>query len=290
MMLSENPDVEEFSEWVQAQSPELSEPVGEHFSDADLIQKLLSLEPKEDVKEDSSEPDLLQQLLLLEGHHHGDDTKRGFSEADLVQELMVLEQEGQHDVKDCLSDVELFQDLHALDHKAVLDQDVKDEVTDDNMTEEEDEGDEKKENDDHSRDISTTIYKSRLEHVGLGGLDPMYVISCTTNEFRDLTLSGRMLPEQTAACKEVRKKGRNKQHATNCRSRKDSEVRLLQAKVQKAKKKLKKTKLVNTQLMTKAGLLEWEAEEAKFRYQQMVPWKIDWTQIEKPLPTANAAF
>ena len=63
-----------------------------------------------------------------------------------------------------------------------------------------------------------------------------------------------------------------------------------QAKVQKAKKKLKKTKLVNTQLMTKAGLLEWEAEEAKFRYQQMVPWKIDWTQIETPLPTTNAAF
>ena len=30
---------------MQAQSPELSEPVGEHFSDADLIQKLLSLEP-----------------------------------------------------------------------------------------------------------------------------------------------------------------------------------------------------------------------------------------------------
>ena len=147
---------------MQAQSPDLSEPVGEHFSDADLIQKLLSLEPKEDVKEDSSEPDLLQQLLLLEGHHHGDDTKRGFSEADLVQELMVLEQEGQHDVKDRLSDVELFQDLHTINHKAILDQDVKDEVTDDNMTEEEDEGDEKKENDDHSRDISTTIYKSRL--------------------------------------------------------------------------------------------------------------------------------
>ena len=59
-----------------------------------------------------------------------------------------------------------------------------------------------------------------------------------------------------------------------------------QAKVQKAKKKLKKTKLVNTQLMTKAGLLEWEAEEAKFRYQQMVPWEIDWDQIETPFPAA----
>ena len=63
-----------------------------------------------------------------------------------------------------------------------------------------------------------------------------------------------------------------------------------QAKVQKAQKKLKKTKLVHTQLMTEAGLLEWEVEEAKFRYQQMVPWKIDWAQIETPFPTAKAAF
>ena len=63
-----------------------------------------------------------------------------------------------------------------------------------------------------------------------------------------------------------------------------------QAKVQKARKKLKKTKLMHNQLMTKAGLLEWEAEEAKFRCQQMTPWKIDWTQIEAPFPTANAAF
>jgi len=38
--------------------------------------------------------------------------------------------------------------------------------------------------------------------VGLGGLEPMHVIKCTTNEFRDLILSGRMLPEQAAACKE----------------------------------------------------------------------------------------
>ena len=237
---------------MKAQSSEFSEPVGEHFAEADLIQKLLSLEPKEDFKEDPSKPDLLQQLLLLEGQDHGGDTKLGFTEADLVQELMVLEQEGQQDVKDSLSDGEHFQDLHAIDHKAFLDQDVKDEVTDDNMTEEEDEGDEKKENEDHRRDISTTIYKSRLaliiftidlnqidntivkiivtivpkktttpnshtiilviiiwpsqrsyhhiiippmvyipismynptrlEKVGLGGLDPMYVISCTTNE------------------------------------------------------------------------------------------------------------
>ena len=38
--------------------------------------------------------------------------------------------------------------------------------------------------------------------------------------------------------------------------------------------------------MTEAGLLEWEAEEAKFRYQQMVPWEIDWTKIETPFPAA----
>ena len=127
---------------MKAQSSEFSEPVGGHFSEADLIQKLLSLEPKEDFKEDPSEPDLLQhQLLLLEGQDHGGDTKLGFTEADLVQELMVLEQEGQQDVKDRLSDGERFQDLHAIDHKAFLDQDVKDEVTDDHMTEDEDEGD-----------------------------------------------------------------------------------------------------------------------------------------------------
>jgi len=38
--------------------------------------------------------------------------------------------------------------------------------------------------------------------------------------------------------------------------------------------------------MTEAGLLEWEKEEAKYRYQQMASWKIDWTQIETPFPTA----
>merc|ERR1719193_2052014 len=183
MMLSENPDVEEFSEWVQAQSSDLSKHVGEHFSEnvgehfceTDLIQKLLSLEPEERKEE----PDLLQQLLLLEeGHHedlegHHEDTHQNhFSEADLVQELLVLEQEGEQDVKEdrLLSDVELFQDLRAIDHKAVVDQDIKDDI----MTEDEDEDeeDDKKENeeDDQSRHISTTIYKSRLEEVGLGGL------------------------------------------------------------------------------------------------------------------------
>ena len=152
---------------MQAQSSDLSENVGEHFSEADLIRKLLSLEPDERKEE----PDLLQRLLLLEeGHHedleghHEDTHKNHFSEADLVQELMVLEQEGERDVKEdrLLSDVELFQDLHAIDHKAVVDQDIKDDI----MTEDEDEddGDDRKENeeDDQSRHISTTIYKSRL--------------------------------------------------------------------------------------------------------------------------------
>merc|ERR1711971_56046 len=277
--------------------------VGEHFSEADLIQKLLSL----DSEERKEEPDLLQRLLLPEEGHHGDleshhedleghhdvldghhgNTQGHFSETGLVQELMILEKEGGQDVKDdhLLSDVERFQDLHVIDQKAVVvEQDIKDDV----MTEDEDDGDDKKENeeDDRSRHISTTIYKSRLKEVGLGGLEPMHVIKCTTNEFRDLILSGRMLPEQAAACKEVRKKGRNKQHATNCRSRKESEVKLLQAKPEKAKKKLKKTKLMHNQLMTEAGLLEWEKEEAKYRYQKMASWKIDWTQIETPFPTA----
>ena len=142
---------------MDAQSSEFSEPgehfsklepsISEHFCDEDLIQKLFSIEPKEDFKEDPSEPELLQQLFLLKGHHgHGGD----MSETDLVQELMVLEQEGQQNV-------ELFQDLHAIEH---MDQDdVKDEI---NTTEDEaDDGEEEKEKE--SREISTTIYKSRLQ-------------------------------------------------------------------------------------------------------------------------------
>ena len=54
----------------------------------------------------------------------------------------------------------------------------------------------------------------------------------------------------------------------------------------KAKRKHMKTKALHNQLLTEAGLLEWELEEAKYKYQQMVPWKIDWDQIE----TANASF
>ena len=39
-----------------------------------------------------------------------------------------------------------------------------------------------------------------------------------------------MLSMMTVMILQVRKKGRNKQHATNCRSRKESEVKLLQVK------------------------------------------------------------
>ena len=161
MMLSENPDVEEFSgtqhldfsvsqqykykkqfqafcnfsssEWVQVQqagSSEFSKPFGENFSELDLIQTLLSLESQEERNEDfkrktQEEPDLLQQLLVLEGEGGGR-----------------------------TSEVKLIQGTFA---------EIKPEV-DDNMTEDEDNddtGDDKKENEDHNRQISTAIYKTR---------------------------------------------------------------------------------------------------------------------------------
>ena len=161
MMLSENPDVEEFSgrqhldfsesqqykskkqfqafcnfsssEWVQVQqagSSEFSKPFGENFSELDLIQTLLSLESQEERNEafkrkTQEEPDLLQQLLVLEGEGGG-----------------------------CTSEVKLIQGTFA---------EIKPEV-DDNMTEDEDNddtGDDKKENEDHNRQISTAIYKTR---------------------------------------------------------------------------------------------------------------------------------
>ena len=163
MMLSENPDVEEFSgrqhldfsvsqqhkskkqfqafcnfsssEWVQVQqagSSEFLKPFGEHFSELDLIQTLLSLEPDEERNEDfkrktQEEPDLLQQLLVLEGEGGG-----------------------------CTSEVKPIQGT-------IVDLEIKPEV-DDNMTEDEDNddtGDDKKENEDHNRQISTAIYKTR---------------------------------------------------------------------------------------------------------------------------------
>ena len=65
-----------------------------------------------------------------------------------------------------------------------------------------------------------------------------------------------------------------------------SEISFPQAKLLKAKRNQAKEKALHNQLLTDSGLLEWELEEAKYKYQQMVPWKIDWDQIE----TANASF
>ena len=50
-----------------------------------------------------------------------------------------------------------------------------------------------------------------------------------------------------------------------------SEISFPQAKLVKAKRKHMKTKALHNQLLTEAGLLEWELEEAKYKYQQMVP-------------------
>ena len=50
-----------------------------------------------------------------------------------------------------------------------------------------------------------------------------------------------------------------------------SEISFPQAKLVKAKRKHAKTKALHNQLLTEAGLLEWELEEAKYKYQQMVP-------------------
>ena len=112
----------------QAGSSEFLKPFGENFSELDLIQTLLSLEPEEERNEDfkrktQEEPDLLQQLLVLEGEGGG-----------------------------CTSEVKLIQGTE-----------IKPEV-DNNMTEDEDNddtGDDKKENEDHNRQISTAIYKTR---------------------------------------------------------------------------------------------------------------------------------
>ena len=61
-----------------------------------------------------------------------------------------------------------------------------------------------------------------------------------------------------------------------------------QAKVEKAKKKKKQTELLQNKLMTEMGRLEWKLEETKFRCQNMVPWKIDWSQILAPFPSEDS--
>jgi len=316
MMLSKNPGVDEFSEWV-SQSSDLLQPVDDQIDRGDLVQRLLSLglgerthglnlvgeEASSDQanllqqllclgdegkdgdtkKEPIEQPDLLHQIVHLDGQSGVD--KKYFNDTDIVDEVLVLEQENEFNCR--LGDVKLFQNINnTLDYKA-LDQDIKTEMTDDNMTEDDDDKEvEAKEEIPHDRHISTVIYKNRLEGVGLVDLDPMYVISCSTNEFRDLTLSGRMAREQTDACKEVRKKGRNKQHATNCRSRKDNELKLLQRALRKKKEKFNKEKLLNAELLTDFGKREWEYEVLKHRCQKLVSWKIKWEEIETPFPTS----
>ena len=102
---------------------------------------------------------------------------------------------------------------------------------------------------------------------------------------------------------QVRKKGRNKQHATNCRSRKENELKLLQVckysvnksrlkcsffqrKLRKKKEKFNKEKLLNAELLTDFGKREWECEVLKHRCQKLVSWKIKWEEIETPFPTS----
>ena len=129
---------------------------------ANLLQYLLCLEDEGkdgDAKKESSEqPDLLHQLLHLDGQPG--ENKKYFNDADIVDEVLVLEQENEFDGR--LGDVELFQNLHTLDHKAFVDKDIKTEMTDDNMTEDDDDNEvETKEEIPHDRHISTVIYKNR---------------------------------------------------------------------------------------------------------------------------------
>ena len=179
------------SEWV-SQSSDLLQPVDDQHDGGDLVQSLLSLgqeerrgglnlvgeEPSSDQanllqqllcledegkdgntkKEPIEQPDLLHQIVHLDGQSGVD--KKYFNDADIVDEVLLLEQENEFDGR--LGDVELFQNLHTLDHKAFVDQDIKTEMTDDNMTEDDDDNEvETKEEIPHDRHISTVIYKNR---------------------------------------------------------------------------------------------------------------------------------
>ena len=111
----------------------------EAYSDqANLLQHLLCLEDEgkdgDTKKEPIEQPDLLHQIVHLDGQ--SGENKKHFNDADIVDEVLVLEQENEFDGR--LGDVELFQNLHTLDHKAFVDQDIKTEMTDDNMTEDDD--------------------------------------------------------------------------------------------------------------------------------------------------------
>ena len=181
------------SEWV-SQSSDLLQPVDDQIDRGDLVQRLLSLglgerthglnlvgeEASSDQanllqqllclgdegkdgdtkKEPSEQPDHLHQLLHLDDGQPGEN-KKYFNDADIVDEVLVLEQENEFDSR--LGDVELFQNLHTLDHKAFVDQDIKTEMTDDNMTED-DEDKEVETKEENHRHISTLIYKNRSGH------------------------------------------------------------------------------------------------------------------------------
>ena len=129
---------------------------------ANLLQHLLCLEDEgkdgNTKKEPIEQPDLLHQQLHLDDGQPVKN-KKYFNDADIVDEVLVLEQENEFDCR--LGDVELFQNLHTLDHKAFVDQDIKTEMTDDNMTEDDDNEVETKEENPHDRHISTVIYKNR---------------------------------------------------------------------------------------------------------------------------------
>ena len=137
--------------------------VGEEPSSdqANLLQQLLCLGDEgkdgDTKKEPSEQPDLLHQQLHLDGQPG--ENKKYFNDADIVDEVLVLEQENEFNAR--LGDVELFQNLHTLDHKAFVDKDIKTEMTDDNMTEDDDDEVETKEEIPHDRHISTVIYKNR---------------------------------------------------------------------------------------------------------------------------------
>ena len=128
---------------------------------ANLLLQLLCLGEEgkyEDTKKEASErPDLLHQQLHLDGQPGKN--KKYFNDADIVDEVLVLEQENEFNSR--LGDVELFHNLHTLDHKAFVDKDIKTEMTDDNMTEDDDNEVETKEEIPHDRHISTVIYKNR---------------------------------------------------------------------------------------------------------------------------------
>jgi len=102
--------------------------------------------------------------------------------------------------------------------------------------------------------IDTRNYRKQLRAVGMEGMDVMGLINSSKEEFR--RMSGSYSELQVGICKEVRKKGRNKQHATNCRARKDQEVETLKAKFDTALAAQKRIKATEAELLTEKGVWE----------------------------------